>query len=188
MEESWIAHRSSAARLGGMLAPSLSSTADRSSATHARSVRTKRPRPRRRQSTLPISRLDTNCDTDQPSNFCPVPQDFWIRSTQHLQRPCDAAGIFDKSYVAIFVQFSRWRELYAVIGWAFCASCGADGAEYCALKRTGQMYTDDTINGSTGPAAAKKRKRDKSSQVEDALPPPLKLPEIKVRAASKADC
>ena len=109
-------------------------------------------------------------------------QELWSRSTQHLQRPCDVAGVFDKSYVVIFVWFSRWRELYAVIGWAFCASCGADGAEYCALKCTGQMYTENTANGSSGPATAKKRKRDnKVSQAEDALPPPLKLPEIKVR-------
>jgi hypothetical protein len=49
------------------------------------------------------------------------------------------AGVFDKAYVVIFVVFSRWLELYAVIGWAFSASCGGKGADYCALKRSGPM-------------------------------------------------
>lgn len=82
--------------------------------------------------------------------------------------------MFDKAYVVIFVVFSRWLELYAVIGWAFSASCGGKGADYCALKRSGPMYSEECNMPTT-----KKRKRDKN--LASTAPPPLNLPSIEVR-------
>ena len=128
-------------------------------------------------------------------------QVFWNRSASHLQRPCDIAGVFDKPYIVMFICFSRWRELYAFVGWAFCAACGADGVEYCAIARTDPL---SVLAGDAGPAgqlaggelsaaAAKKRKRERdrasptNTQQQQPSPPvkglPLRLPPIKLTAA-----
>lgn len=122
--------------------------------------------------------------------FGSVRQDFWCRSVAHLQRPCDVAGVFDKPYIVIFVCFDKWQELYAVVGWAFCAACGTDGSDYCAIKRTGPMYHEDadplpltTESSQThqqhgaSETAPKKRKRASPTA---ACTTSFRLPEIKV--------
>ena len=95
--------------------------------------------------------------------------------------------MFDKPYIVIFVCFDRWRELYAVVGWAFCAACGTGGSDYCAIERTGPMYHEDTDpspllptqpshtqeQGVSG-SAANQRKRELAS------PASCQLPAIKV--------